>query len=279
MRGTVMSEFQITSEQGPDTADMIKSPEAKKRLEKLYYDNYLMLGGSNIEVDLEDEDYDAAFRGATETYRMMSSGSVYKSYGVLQMDPGKNVYVIDERVDNVLKISRARGLFGGSASGSGAFESFGAATANILLNGGLGQNGAAFDLFSYDAVMQYQETLDRLFVREIHFVFRPETHTILVTQVPNTKENVVLTVYVLKSYEELLRDHFAYVWLKKYTMANLKTILGEKYRLFSTLPGAQGGTVMKGEAMAQEGAQERDRLEEDVLLYIDGHEVPQPIRG
>lgn len=274
-----MSEFQITNEQGADTANMIKSPEAKKRLEKMYYDNYLMLGGSSIEVDLEDEDYDAAFRGATETYRMMSSGAVYKSYGVLQMDPGKNVYVLDERVDNVLKISRSRGLFGGNASGSGAFESFGAATANILLNGGLGQNGAAFDLFSYDAVLQYQETLDRLFVREIHFVFRPETNTILLTQVPNTKENVILTVYVLKSYEELLRDHFAYMWLKKYTMANMKTILGEKYRLFSTLPGAQGGTVMKGEALATEGAQERDRLEEDVLLYIDGQEVPQPIRG
>ncbi len=274
-----MGEFKITDEQGADTADMLKSPEAKKRLEKLYYDNYLMLGGSSIEVDLEDEDYDAAFRGATETYRMMSSGSVYKSYGVLEMEAGKNVYELDERVDNVLKISRARGLFGGNASGTGAFESFGAATANILLNGGFGQNGAAFDLFSYDSVLQYQETLDRLFVREVHFVFRPETHTILVTQLPNYRENVILTVYVLKSYEELLRDHFAYSWLKKYTMANLKTILGEKYRLFSTLPGAQGGTVMKGEQMATEGAQERDKLEDDVLLQIDGHEIPQPIRG
>jgi len=27
-----MSEFQITNEQGADTADMVKSPEAKKRL-------------------------------------------------------------------------------------------------------------------------------------------------------------------------------------------------------------------------------------------------------
>ncbi len=275
-----MSEFQLTNEQGADTTDIVDSPEAKKRLEKLFRDNYLMLGGSNIEVELEDEDYDAAFRSAIETYRMMSSGSVYKSYGVLQLDPGKNVYVLDERVDNVLRISRSRGLFGGNASGSGAFESFGAATANILLNGGLGQNGAAFDLFSYDAVLQYQETLDRLFVREMHFVFRPETNTILITQLPNTKENVILTVYVLKSYEELLRDHFAYNWLKKYCLANMKTILGGKYRKFSTLPGAQGGTVLSGNELSQEGAQARQTLEDDLLLYSDGNsEVPQPIRG
>jgi len=274
-----MSSQTMTLSQEPDTMDILTSPQAKKRLEKLFHDNYLLLGGSNIEVHLEDEDYDASFRGAVETYRMMSSGSVYKSYGFVTLEPAKNVYVLNERIDNVVKISRSRGLFGGAAGGSGAFESFGAATANTLLRGGLGQNGAAFDLFSYDMVLQYQETLDRLFTQEMHFVFRPETNTLLITQVPNVQECVVLTAYILKSYEELLRDHFAYSWLKKYTMANMKTILAEKYRLFSTLPGAQGGTVMKGEQLATEGAQERDKLEEDVLLYVDGQEVPQPIRG
>lgn len=274
-----MSSLDLVQETEPDTLDNLSSSEAKKRLEKLFHDNYIMLGGSSIEVELEEDDYDSAFRDGVETYRMMSSGSVYKSYGTLFLEPGRSVYVLNERIDNVLKISTSRGLFGGALGGTGAFESFGAATANTLLRGGLGQNGAAFDLFSYDLVMQYQETLDRLFVNEKHFVFRPETNTLLITQVSNTNENVLLTVYILKSYEELLRDHFAYSWLKKYTLANMKITLGEKYRLFSTLPGAQGGTVMKGEQLVSEGAQEKQKLEDDVLLYIDGQEVPQPIRG
>ena len=110
-------------------------------------------------------------------------------------------------------------------------------------------------------------------------MFRPETNTLLLTQVPNVEEQVVLTVYVLKSYEELLRDHFAYRWLRKYTLAEMKSVLAEKYRLFATLPGAQGGSVMKGVQLQSESIQEKETLEQDLLLYIDGAEVPQPIRG
>ncbi len=274
-----MTDHSIVLEQEPDTLDVLNSPDARKRLDKMHHDNFLMLGGSSIEVELEDFDYDAAWRESVETYRTMSGGSVYKAYGSLQLEPSRSVYVLNERIDNVLKISRSRGLFGGAAGGSGAFESFGAATANTLLRGGLGQNGAAFDLFSYDLVLQYQETLDRLFTQEIHFVFRPETNTLLITQVPNVQENVLLTVYILKSYEELLRDHFAYSWLKRYSRACMKIILGEKYRLFSIMPGAMGGFTMKGDSLTQEGLQEKEKLEEDVLLYWDSQEVPQPIRG
>lgn len=274
-----MTQFQMTFEQEPDDADLLTSKDAKKRLEKLCYDNYIMLGGSNIEVHLEDEDYDSCFRSSVETYRQMSSNSVYKGYGTLQLEGGRTVYVLNERIDNVLRIHRSRSLFGGALGGSGAFESFGAATANTLLRGGLGQNGAAFDLFSYDLVMQYQETLNRLFVQEMSFVFRPETSTLLITHVPNAAETIALTVYVLRSYEELLRNHFAYRWLKRYTLAEMKSILAEKYRLFSTLPGAQGGTVMKGEQLQTEAISEKESLEEDLLLYVDGPEVPQAHRG
>ncbi len=132
-----MSEFQHQFQQEPDDADILTSEEAKKRLEKLFYDNYILLGGSNIEVHLEDEDYDTCFRSAVDTYRQMSSNSVYKSYGFLTLKAAQSTYVLNERIDNVLKISRSRSLFGGALGGSGAFESFGAATANTLLRGGL----------------------------------------------------------------------------------------------------------------------------------------------
>ena len=56
-------------------------------------------------------------------------------------------------------------------------------------------------------------------------------------------------------------------------------MLGEKYRVFSTLPGAQGGTVMKGESLVAEGWQLKVTLEEDAYLYADNGNIPQPIRG
>jgi len=255
------------------------NPETHRLLERLYKENYIRLGGSSIDVHLEDEDYTTAWNLAVDTYRQMGGGSVYKSWIACQLVPGVQEIILDERVDNVIKIWRARGLFGGQAGGSGAFESFGAATANTLLRGGIGQNGAAFDLVSYDLVLQYQETLDRLFVRELQFVFRTEANSLFLLQVPNAPEEILIESMVLKSFQELLRDHFAKRWLRDYHLAEMKIILGEKYRVFATIPGAQGGTTMKGEQLVSEGLAEKEKLEDDLLLYIDGSMVPQPIRG
>jgi hypothetical protein len=209
----------------------------------------------------------------------MGSGSVYKAWTVIHTSPTVQEYIMDERVDNVIKIWRSRGLFGGQAGGSGAFESFGAATANTLLRGGIGQNGASFDLVSYDLVLQYQETLDRLFAREMQFVFRTEANSLYLLQIPNAPEEILVESMVLKSYIELLKDHYAARWLRDYHLAEMKIMLGEKYRVFATIPGAQGGTTMKGEQLVGEGIQDKQRLEDDLLLYVDGGMVPQPIRG
>ena len=254
-------------------------PETRRKLERMFYENNTRLGGQSVDVHLEDDDFMTAWRHAVDTYRQTGSGSVYRSWAMVQLLPRVQQYILDEKVDCVIKIWRARGLFGGNAGGSGAFESFGAATANTLLRGGIGQNGAAFDLTSYDFVLQYQETLDRLFVRELHFVWRAESNSVFLTQVPDQEEFVLMECSVLKSWNELLEDHFARRWLREYHLAECKVILGEKYRVFSTLPGAQGGTVMKGEALVGEGWDKKQQLEDDLLLYVDGGMVPMPIRG
>lgn len=270
-----MSEFELVQPSDHE----LNRPETQEKVERLHFENFIRLGGSNIDVHLEDDDFDTAFKLAVRKYRQLGSGSVYQSYGALELLPQQQQYILDSRVDTVIKVWRARGLFGGASGGSGAFESFGAATANTLLRGGIGQNGAAFDLYSYDQVLSYQETLDRLFVRELHYVFRHETNSIFFTQVPIQREHVILHVAVLKSVEEMLNDHWCYQWLQDYSLAELKSMLGEKYRIFSTLPGAQGGTVMKGEAIAGESREEKQKLEEDLLLYADNGFIPQPIRG
>lgn len=271
-----MPDAELTQQADHDT----NTPEAHRLLERLYHENFIRLGGSSIDVHLEDDDYTTAWTRSVDTYRQTGGGSVYRAYSFLQLIPRVQEYILDERVSGVVRVWRARGLFGGQAGGSGAFESFGAATANTLLRGGIGQNGAAFDLVSYDFVLQYQETLDRLFVRELQFIWRPETSSIYLLQVPDgPEEQVVIETWVLKSYEELLKDHFARRWLQEYHLAEMKVILGEKYRIFATLPGAQGGTTMKGNELVTEGTQDKQRLEDDLLLYVDGPMVPQPIRG
>jgi len=257
----------------------LASPEAHKRYEKLCYKNFVKLGGTNIEVHLEDDDYQTGFENAVGIYRRSSERSTFRSYGVLQLEIGKQEYVLDEKIDNIVNIWRQSNQIFGDRTGGGQFEPFGAATAHLLLRGSIGQNGYGYDLVSYDLALQYQQTLDRLFARHLHFKYRNETSTLFLTQTVDSPEIVLLEAAFLKSYEELLKDHFAYEWLREYQLAELRIILGEKYSLFSTMPGAQGGTVMKGDALKTQGEEDKQRLEDDLLLYVDSSEIPQPIRG
>ncbi len=255
------------------------SEETRKKMERLFLTCNTQLGGARITVHLEDLDYQIAFEAAVNQYRVTRSRRVYVSYGFLTLEPLRQVYQLNERIDNIEYIFRGRGLFGGVGGGVGRFESFGAATANILLRGGAGMYGATIDLARYDFLMQYQRTLDRLFARHIHFRYRNENHTLVITQTPRVKETVGLKIWVMKRYEELLNDHSAYNWLQRYTLAKLKIHLGEKYSLFGSLPGAQGGTTLKGDALKQAGAEECEKMEEDLRLYADNSEIPLPIRG
>ena len=269
-----MTDFSTQTEVNVESNDA----ETKKMLEKLYYQVNVQLGGTGIQTNLCDDDYDNAFDIAVQTYRTGSTRSTNETFGFLTLETNRVKYVLNERVDNVWEIYRSRGFVGG-LGGVGSFESFGAATTNILLRGGLHQHSANVDLASFDFLLQYQETLNRLFAREIQFVYHEHSSELLILQVPRFEEVVGLKLSILKSFKELLQDRFAYKWLREYTLAVAKTIQGEKYSKFSTMPGAQGGTVLKGEQLKQAGVEEMLKLEQDLLDFDDAGGIPQPIRG
>lgn len=251
--------------------------EGKKKMERLFYHCNVRLGGTGIPVHLERDDYIFALESAVNMYRTRSSRSINQTFGFLELHEGQQVYQLNERVDVVKRICRSGGAFGGIGQ-IGQFEPFGAATANTILRGAAGGAGA-IDLTTFDFLAQYQETLARIFAREINFSFRVEDSTLTIFQAPRAKECVLLELSVLKTMTELLCDHWAYDWLQKYTLAVSKTILGEKYSLFATIAGPQGGTVMKGEQLKQAGEQEMEKLEDELMEWGDSSDIPMPIRG
>lgn len=258
----------------------IDDEAVSKKLDSLHYQNFIALGGSSIEVELEDDDFGVAFDIALSTYRSMSANSVNRSFGFMYLEPGQQVYKLNPRVDNIIRIHRGRSLFGGLQSGgSAAFESFGAATAHLLLKGGLGNGTGNIDLVTYDLIMQYQETLDRVFAREIQFHYNNGSSELHIYQSPKDGEIIAMELSIIKSVEELLSDHFASNWMREYELAHLRIILGEKLSRFATLPGAQGGTTMNGESLIQRGMDDKQRLEDDLLYNADSANIPLPIRG
>lgn len=260
--------------------------EGKRKMERLFYHCNVRLGGTGIPVHLERDDYVFALESAVNMYRTRSSRSINQTFAFLEFTQGQQVYQLNERVDVVKRIRRGGlGGFGstgttsgGIGTGGGSFESFGAATAHLLLRGGLSGSGGA-DLATFDFIKQKQETLEKLFATEINFNFRVEDHTLMIFQPPVNNEMVLLELSVLKTMTELLCDHWAYDWLQKYTLAVSKTILGEKYSLFATIAGPQGGTVMKGEQLKQAGEQEMEKLEDELMEWGDSSDIPMPIRG
>lgn len=253
------------------------SGDGKKKLERLFFHCNTLLGGSSIPVHMERTDYVMCFESAINMYRTRSSRSVNQTFAFVELIPGQSIYTVHERVDVVKRITRTGAGFGGIGN-VGAFESFGAATANTILTGVNGGAGA-IDLVSYELLSQYQETVSRIFATEFNFHYRPENRTLVLHSTPTTNECILIEVSMLKSLTELLNDHWAYDWLQKYTLAVAKTVLGEKYSLFATIAGPQGGTVMKGNELKQSGVEEMRTLEDELMEWGDSGDIALPIRG
>ena len=76
--------------------------------------------------------------------------------------------------------------------------------------------------------------------------------------------------YNYRPDSELLKDYLAKKWLKDYTLAKCKYMLGEARSKFNQIAGPQGGTTLNGDALKQEAQAEIDRLEAEVITQTAG---------
>ncbi len=275
-----MSDFSLIDQAGSELKALTR--EGQGRYDRLCRDVYVMLGGSSIDVELEDEDYEVAFRKTVDVYRSISRGSVYECYGLMTLFPGVQQYILNDRVDNVMKIWRNRG-FSSTGTGAAAFDPISAAFMQGILRGGGsgfgGAPGAAGDLVTYFLSMQQLNLLEKIFARDINFTYRPETRMLQIMTYPQALEIVAIHCSVLKTYDELLQNHFSTRFLHDYMLATCKIILGEKLTVFGTLPGAQGGVQTKGAELKQKGAEEQVTAMDRLYENDDSGFIAFPTRG
>ena len=58
-------------------------------------------------------------------------------------------------------------------------------------------------------------------------------------------------------------------WIQRYALACAKVLLGEIRSKFALIPGPAGGTQLNGAALIQEGNQEKQQLQEELLSEIE----------
>jgi hypothetical protein len=252
------------------TTDLINDIEQTPR-QKLLREVELLLGGNLVTLGLDPEHYNVAFDVALSRYRQRSGNALEESFLFYDFQPDVYQYRLPDEVQEVRTIYRR--TIGGTAGGA-AVDPFSLAFTNNLYMvqnpGNLGTSGAGF-LATYDFAMQYQMLIGRMFGMFIQFTFDSATKLLTLHRRISATEQACLHIYNTRPESVLLSDPYARPWLRDYTIAWCKQILGEARSKFSTIAGPQGGFTLNGEAMKQEAKAEMERLDTELEKLVDQH--------
>jgi len=228
---------------------------------------HAMLGGGMVDVELDPIHYETALVKSLTKFRQRSDNSVEESYLFMETIEDTNEYTLPNEVIEVRRIfRRSIGSRTGGGDGGTLLEPFNLAYTNTYLLSSSNMGGlATYDLFS-----QYQELVGRMFGSFIEFKWNPTTHKLTLLQRPRTDETLMLMAYNYRPDEQLLDDYLAKQWIKDYTLANCKYMLGEARSKFATIAGPQGGSTLNGNDLKNEAMQEMEKLEQDVIQQVAG---------
>jgi len=228
---------------------------------------YALLGGGMVDVELDPVHYETALGKALSKFRQRSDNSVEESYMFMPTVEDQNTYVLPENVIEVRRVfRRSIGSRSGGGDGGTLFEPFNMAYTNTYLLSSSNMGGLA----TYDMFSQYQELVGRMFGSFIEFNWNTTTKKLTLLQRPRAEETLLLYVYNHRPDSELLKDYLGKQWIKDYTLASCKYMLGEARSKFATIAGPQGGSTLNGDALKAEAQAEMEKLEEELKLNVAG---------
>ena len=228
---------------------------------------HTFLGGGMIDVELDPVHYETALTKALSRFRQRSDNSVEESYLFMPTVLDQNTYTLPNEVVEVRQIfRRSIGSRSGGGDGGTLFEPFNMAYTNTYLLASSNLGGLA----TYDMFSQYQELVGRMFGSFIEFKWNTSTKQLTILQRPRAEENLMLYCYNYRPDTELLNDYIVKQWIKDYTLAACKFMLGEARSKFATIAGPQGGSTLNGDSLKAEAQSEMEKLEQEVSQQVTG---------
>lgn len=223
-----------------------------------------MLGSPTIEVELEDATIDAAVEQALSVYGTFKPT---EKRGTINVLAGQQVYTLTA-----------------NQVGKGIVEVF---RPDLI---GSPVSLDQFDVFKYHSFVPNLSPgdfmMERVWWKEVRMTAGADDDWYL----DFNYDDGTATFYINPTPSEACTLHYIYVvdptltqlpgsdddWLKDYTLAMCKMILGEIRSKFSGVDGAEGTITLNGDALKAEGKEEKQALEE--YLSNRGQVVP-PLRG
>ena len=227
-----------------------------------------MLGDGMVDVELDPVHYETALGRALAKYRQRGDSSVEESYMFMTTVQDQNTYILPKEVVEVRQIfRRSIGSRTGSGQGGTIFEPFNLAYTNTYLLASSNMGG----ILTYELFAQYQEQIGKMFGAFIEFKWHAQTHKLTILQRPrNSDEELLLYCYNYRPDLGILNDVYAAQWVKDYTLATCKIMLGNAREKFAQIAGPQGGTSLNGTALKAEGTTEIEKLETELIAQVAG---------
>lgn len=243
---------------------MSQNDESKQ---KVYDYCRIMLGDGMIDVELDPIHYETALDKSLGVFRQRSDNAVEESYVTLTLIEDQNEYILPNEIQQVRQIfRRSVGSRTGGGQGGTVFEPFNLAYTNTYLLSSTNMGGLA----TYELFAQYQELVGKMFGSFINFTWHPQTHKLIIQQRPRSEEQVLLQVYNQKPDFSIINDTYSGQWIKDYTLANCKYMLGQAREKFATIAGPAGGTALNGAAMKAEAQSDIERLTVELMMLVPG---------
>ena len=230
---------------------------------KLIKQLQLLLGDQMVEVELDSEHYELSVDISIERIRQRTTAGVEESHIFMTLQPDVDTYTLPKEVAEVERLFR-RGVGRSSTAGSN-FDPFDASFSNIYLL----QSGRVGGLATWDAFAQFQETVGRLFGSEINFIWEPSRHELKIIRRPKSEEDVLIKVWMRRPEDVILTDDYSGPWVREYSLAYCKKMLGEARSKFqSGLPGPGGSVMLNGEALKSDAMADLERLEIELQNFV-----------
>jgi hypothetical protein len=241
------------------------NPQAERQ--KVYDYVRTMLADGMIDVELDPAHYEIALEKTINRFRQRSSNAVEESYMFLELEKDKNDYRLPDEVIAVQSVFR-RTLGSRTGGGTGTnFEPFNLAYTNTYLLNSTMLGGIA----TYDMFAQYQEMVGRMFGSYIEFQWIQQSHTLRILQRPFTEgETIMLRCHNYRPDYNLINDLYAKQWIRDYTLAVCKGILGEARSKFAQIAGPSGGSALNGNDLKSASKEEITALDKELETLVSG---------
>jgi hypothetical protein len=224
-----------------------------------------MLGDGMIDIELDPKHYETALARSLAIFRQRSDNAVEESYVFLTLTESENEYILPKEIQQVRQIfRRSVGSRTGNGTGGTVFEPFNLAYTNTYLLSSTNMGG----LLTYELFAQYQELVGKMFGSYINFNWNPQSRKLTIQQRPRGEESVMLLVYNVKPDFSIIDDTYSGQWIKDYSLANCKMMLGQAREKFAQIAGPGGGSSLNGAAMKAEAQAEIDKLDESLKTGI-----------